>query len=111
MIVYEGKHRSEVSTPDFGRKLGKVGPFHPDSKLENDRCAAALLLCQVAVGSRARGIIAVNQIEKVNWHLADEDLGDNKTVLRDAYSQYLNVLRFAASPNPKTPDSKPSGTT
>ena len=106
LIIYKGQHTNSTEVPNFAVPLGDVGTFDPNNKEDTRRCTAALLLCQVAVGSRARGIIAVNQIEKANFHLADEQLGDNKEALQRAYASFLDVLitvhRLTKSKNPQT---------
>ena len=103
--VYEGDGKV---VPHYKRKLGNVGPFLENgSSLENERCAAGLLLCQLATGSRARGIIAVNIMERVDVKLAEKNssgLGDSWNLIKKTYdvqpNELLTVRRLTKSVDP-----------
>jgi hypothetical protein len=89
--VYEATEDRLTGKLEFKRKLGDVGEFGEDTK-ENRRCAAASLLCQAATGGRARDIVAVNQIDPVNFKLAEEQLGDSPAEIRAAFSGFTDEL-------------------
>lgn len=95
-MMMGGSEIDDDGNIQFPSKLG-------DIKITTNRqCAAALVLCQAAVGSRALGIIALNTFEPVDFSLienrsktSDEqvvDIGERVTDLKRAYSSTYTSL-------------------
>ena len=82
-IVFMGDDTSVG--PSTTLPLGKYIIFG-DSPADNKRVAAAALLLQAAVGSRARGILAINIIDRCSLMLSEEKLGDAPKDIRLSYA-------------------------
>lgn len=73
------KEGDKVVTKWVDHTWGDVG------KIETkEQCAAGAMLLQLAIGSRAKGIICTNIIDRVNWKLSD-DLGETEEDLKKAF--------------------------
>lgn len=51
-----------------------------------EQCMAALTMCQLGTGSRARGVIGVNTVEPTNFKLAEDELGDDPNTLPTVFA-------------------------
>ena len=82
-IVYLGDDKK--LEPSTTYPLGKLILFE-DTPADYRRAAAAALLLQAAVGSRARGILAVNIIDRCSLTLSEDKLGDDPKDIRLSYA-------------------------